>query len=1076
MRRLLLLALLALGAAALAPLAVATAAPTDPFQYKFSVDGSALPNGLSNVGSIAVNHATGNVLVLDRNQGAVDQFDAAGNPVSFSALGSPTIPTGGGEVVMVDNSGGPAQGNIYVFAVNGAGSEFFWAYGPNGESLAANPQPLFVEVFEGFTGSVLIEPDGTLRAFYSNFSGTPHVAVLTPDGKAGADVEFNGTVPLGPGIADGLGHVYLPGSQAFDRFDSDSSFTNEGSTGLPLGDILGVDPSTNDLFARTGGKIRGVHYSDPLVASTPFDLLGADVYGAGGGFDFDQTGEYLYVGEGDSIGVYHREPPTAPSGLQVDVGGIRSSRAVLTGDLVENGAATSYLFEYGTDTSYGNSTPEAQVPFAFKPVRSAAIPIEGLAPNTTYHVRMVATNSAGTFEGPDRTFTTYATPPGGPDPCPNALARKATGARTLPDCRAFELVSAADTGGYDVESSLAPGQTPFPGFPLATGRVLYATHSGAVPGPWKATNRGPDPYLATRGPEGWRTRYVGLPSDINTATPSFSSVLGEADTWLGAFAFAGPELCSPCFTGGGLETGIPVRLPNGNLTQGMAGSLDPGVASARPEGKVAKFFSDDGEHLVFASKYAFEPGANNNGSDLTVYKRDLTAGTTQIVSTDPGGATLTGAGISELDIASNGSRVVVGKSVATDAAGNEYVHPYMHLGSSPNSVDLAPGTTSGVLFAGMTDDGGRAFFTTPDSLVSGEDTDTSADLYEAAVDSGGNLELNVVAAPDSNACNPVSNSARAHWNTPGAGANCDVVAIAGGGGLASGSGTMYFLSPEQLDGTAGTPNQPNLYQVAPGQNPRFVATLEADNPLVLHSVGAAETRETSDFETTADGAYAVFRSALELTGVHTFGFLEVFQFDAGANRVSCASCDTTNTSETALAANAELAPAGLSLIDDGRVFFTTKAALVLNDANGRRDVYSWSGGLPQLISSGVGTFDSALLTVSADGTDAFFFTRDALAPEEDRNGALARIYDAREGGGFFRLPPDVPCAASDECHGPGTVAPPPPDIKSSGRTTHGNFVTCKKNQVKRGGKCVKKAKKHKKKNGKGQQGKGKRHA
>ena len=33
-------------------------------------------------------------------------------------------------------------------------------------------------------------------------------------------------------------------------------------------------------------------------------------------------------------------------------------------------------------------------------------------------------------------------------------------------------------------------------------------------------------------------------------------------------------------------------------------------------------------------------------------------------------------------------------------------------------------------------------------------------------------------------------------------------------------------------------------------------------------------------------------------------------------------------------------------------------------------------------------FDSALLSASADGTDAFFFTRDVLAPEEDRNGTL----------------------------------------------------------------------------------------
>ena len=41
----------------------------------------------------------------------------------------------------------------------------------------------------------------------------------------------------------------------------------------------------------------------------------------------------------------------------------------------------------------------------------------------------------------------------------------------------------------------------------------------------------------------------------------------------------------------------------------------------------------------------------------------------------------------------------------------------------------------------------------------------------------------------------------------------------------------------------------------------------------------------------------------------------------------------------------------------------------------------------ELISAGTGPFDSALLRASADGTDVFFFTHDALAPEEDRSTA-----------------------------------------------------------------------------------------
>jgi hypothetical protein len=116
----------------------------------------------------------------------------------------------------------------------------------------------------------------------------------------------------------------------------------------------------------------------------------------------------------------------------------------------------------------------------------------------------------------------------------------------------------------------------------------------------------------------------------------------------------------------------------------------------------------------------------------------------------------------------------------------------------------------------------------------------------------------------------------------------------------------------------------------------------------------------------------------------------------------------------------------------------------------------------------MGQFDSGLLSVSADGVDAFFFTHEALAAAEDENRTLTRIYDARAGGGFFAVPPPPPCKASDECHGPGTVAPGPPSIRTAVPGNLGNVkspapVKCKKNQVKKNGKCVAKKKKKAKK-------------
>src|SRR6202012_4625580 len=128
----------------------------------------------------------------------------------------------------------------------------------------------------------------------------------------------------------------------------------------------------------------------------------------------------------------------------------------------------------------------------------------------------------GTATGEDHSFVTY-TPESGVDTCPNVLERKQTGAAATAHCRAYQLVSAANTGGYDVESNLIAGLDPLPGFPNAEGKVLYTVRFGAIPGSGHPTNKGGDPYVATRGPDGWTTEYVGLQADGTPSTVPFAS-------------------------------------------------------------------------------------------------------------------------------------------------------------------------------------------------------------------------------------------------------------------------------------------------------------------------------------------------------------------------------------------------------------------------------------------------------------------------------------------------------------------------------------------------------------------------
>ncbi len=239
--------------------------------------------------------------------------------------------------------------------------------------------------------------------------------------------------------------------------------------------------------------------------------------------------------------------------------------------------------------------------------------------------------------------------------------------------------------------------------------------------------------------------------------------------------------------------------------------------------------------------------------------------------------------------------------------------------------------------------------------------------------------------------------------------------------------------------------------------------LRADNPAVIHAVNDSGTRHTEDLQVTPDGSYAAFSSTMRLTEFNNLRRSEIYRYASSGGELACTSCPQTNGAPTT---DTTLAPDGLSLADDGRVFFTSSEPLVLRDTNGHRDAYEWANGAVELVSLGASPYDSTLLSASADGRDAYFFTRDNLVPQ-DRNRTLVKIYDAREEGGFPYEAPPVPCKASDECHGPGSTPPAQLSIPTISGST-GNHSKppkgCPHGKVRRGGKCVaKKGKKPKKK-------------
>jgi hypothetical protein len=152
--------------------------------------------------------------------------------------------------------------------------------------------------------------------------------------------------------------------------------------------------------------------------------------------------------------------------------------------------------------------------------------------------------------------------------------------------------------------------------------------------------------------------------------------------------------------------------------------------------------------------------------------------------------------------------------------------------------------------------------------------------------------------------------------------------------------------------------------------------------------------------------------------------------------------------------------------DDGRPFFATEDPLIPRDADGLLDVYEYTGGRAQLISTGVAAQEdpsTGLVGVSANGVDAYFLTLEALV-EQDHNGPFLKFYDARVNGGFPVPAQILPCAAADECHGAGNPPPAPPRDNTGGNLGAAGNVparrSCGRGKVRRHGRCVKKRKRH----------------
>jgi hypothetical protein len=648
--------------------------------------------------------------------------------------------------------------------------------------------------------------------------------------------------------------------------------------------------------------------------------------------------------------------------------------ATLRAQIDPSGLATKYHFDYIDQQSFeeqGDFDGPATRHTAEGDLAAGAVPTEvnasvgGLAQGTTYHFRVVVENDAATMVAIGAEFRTLMRRDIAA--CPNDEYRTGASA-ALPDCRAYELVTPAETGGlrpFAAESNdVGAGFDNWLVLPRGEGAGETLTYfmRGTLAG--FEGNGTFDAYRATRPsgegqhpPAGWGSQLVG--PTYAQAVPDLHhniDVRGVSSDQLFSFWFLDPAMSLP----ESLATGIYLRTPSGFEPVGLGTSTDRAATS--------HYVSPGGRHVIFSSTAQLEPTAPPPGVQA-IYDRAAGSNAAKALSAAPADASLA---VKEKFMEEDASFLGAtedGTAVVFALAGALYMH---HDGET---AEIAPSYSE---FNAISEDGEQVFYTAAGDILAFEAGATTLVAHSASF---------VLSAPDGSDVffTSIEGGTRnlQAWDRT----SSDLIAALSPSDPADLSprttpdgATLLFRSRAQLT-PYDNEGRVEIYRYAAATAPSDSPLCVSCNPSGAPPSGDAALRsipaQTALIPNiTDDGTWVLFESPDQLLPEDANDVIDVYEWTAkGTPR-----CDQ-------------------------------------------------AGGCLALISSGQGESDNQLYGMSADGRDVIFFTLEKLVGR-DVSGSPS-LYDAREGGGIPEEPAPEICSG-DACQGVGSAPPTLPQPVSAG--------------------------------------------
>ncbi len=359
------------------------------------------PPNIGGFAGLAVNSSTGTVYVADNISTAVERF---------TTFVGPTVTTIDG--VAIDPTSETLNGTINP---EGVSSTYHFEYGLDTSYGSSTDES------DPVTGTTDLPATDTATSLLPHTSyhfrivGTNASGSITGNDQTFITDPAPPTLDGSPAFASAIktgsatlnGTLNPNGSDTIYHFEYGTDTTYGSSTqDFDAGGGSGDQPVTADLT----GVAAGTTYHVRLVADN----------GTGGvqhGADFTFS-----------------TAPVTPVSADTTVFG-----AVLHGTINPHGSPTTYHFDYGTTTSYGFSTPEADGGSGDAD-ESVTQPTIRLTPGTTYHVRLVSTANGQTTTSDDQTFTSGA--------LPEAVATDPTGVTTTAATLGGQVDTHGKTGTY----------------------------------------------------------------------------------------------------------------------------------------------------------------------------------------------------------------------------------------------------------------------------------------------------------------------------------------------------------------------------------------------------------------------------------------------------------------------------------------------------------------------------------------------------------------------------------------------------------------------------------------------------